>query len=565
MAKEIGRIDITEVTNRKTYLETKVWGNAYQHWDLVDRIVNQQTNVVRMRGASSYHSASPAAKIQTMVDTLITAEPVVKREPENDSETAKDSADRVERAMQKLLVLSARESIMPPQRIVGGNFARYGYAWQNLKINMDVFPPKPEKGRGLKKRTEKREKERLSVLPFRIEAGHPKWVLMPGYTKEPEFAIEIQPRPAFEVERQYDNYDAKGKTLEDVEVWLSWDKKWRGVFVDGQEILVVPNGWGFVPYVQGMAGFGYPSGVAMNYLMEDLAVGLLSRSIDALKVKDEMLTALHHLILRAAYPHLFTTEDVAYLTEALQGTIVQVSDVANLKWEEFPQVGNIFVQLLQAIEQDIAEGTFVGEVSGERTPGVNTALQHALILNAARLRFGEGVRQLNYMSASLLGMAAKVIETMGETVKIGGIIIGPDDIRGNYEFEVDYLQGDAESNLRKNDIGLRMWQAGAISQEDYLQEWAGVTDASGAIEKRRREELRKSEWAQGKVLQLASRLLAEKYPGIDQAVGEPGGNGTGEVEPLIEEGLPANPNQTIVQPGSAEEQEQVLRQMQEGG
>lgn len=586
------------ITNLRRELEDNQWSRAREAWREVEVILHHETQVEKITGDETYHSPKGNAKIQAMVDTIITSAPKITRNSKSTSEASIQRDDKLVKMAKALLVVSEHKGILPPFNQGAFNLASYGYTNMGLRINMKHFPQRAFAGKGKKKFLAQREKVRMQEEPFWIDCGHPSWVLLPPGEVEPPFALEIQVRKAYDVEREF-GVKLEGTTpWQDVEVLVYTSKEYRAVVMGAELGGVTENGWGFVPHVQGFAGFGFPrmvarggtstTGNSYGYRSEDLAVSLIRTAHDALRDRDTLMTALRRLAMKAAYQLEIVgggEDAVDIAVQRATGGIVQVNDVNNIKWEEIPEASRTFMEALRIIDGDIDDATFVGVVQGERTPGVTTASQHLAQLGAARLRFGTAMGKLNQMAEILLKQVLQVIEIADESAMIGGVLVEPEDIQGNYKFNVQFAEGDEESNLRKIDTGLRLFQAKAIGSRDLLQKWVGEEDVEQAMENLDTEETLRSPAIQERKLALVDAIIKGKYPEVvlpgeapkaPPPLGQGGmsGNGQMPVAPATAPGLGGmgvppvtqpNPLQEMVRPGSAEEKALAMSQLRQGG
>lgn len=559
-----------EIARRKKFYED-IWEEARAGWQTQDELYNLEYKVQRIEAASVYRPPTGPSKVDAMVDSLVTTDPVVTRKAKRPGEKHSANANKVEEWGQALLERANREEMTPPFKTMAKNFSLYGYAIGRTAWNDTAWTKKPRRVTDASQA--QFEAERATDFPFILEAPHPYRVLLPPSKKQPEMAIDVTLRLARDVKAQYPTWDdSGGDEWRSVEVIAHWDKLWQGVMIGDQSIKSVPNKWGFIPYCHAYAGFGHErikdwqakDTIKGGLHPEHLAQGLLAKSVDAIVAEAEYLTAVHHLAMSTVYRVGMTTEDAGDLAqkmaEAGLSGFVGVGSLDSFKYMDMPQINQWFFQQYQIVRGNIDQGTFVGEVSGERTAGVATAYQHALILGTAKLKFGLAIMQLNNMAGIMLGQCARMVDVLGERVTVGGITIGPDEIEKDFEFQVDFEASDESARLRKIETGLRMAAAQKISDETFRQEWAGITDDT---EEKRRiyiETAMKSPEIQQMIMDEVKRMWLEAHPAPKPIQIAPvGGNGGGAGAEVP--GATPTPEEQFVQPGSPEEQALVQQQM----
>jgi len=464
-----------------------------------------------------------------MVDTLVTREPHVRRRPVALGGNHDKLADKVEKWAEGLLRKAAADLFtIPPFRSAATGLSLLGYATGTVRWDEEAWPTEPERGRGYKSRRETYEQSKKRVFPFIIEFPHPSRVLIPHTDREPSLAIETLTMPKWEVDKLLGKEERSDDPFEQVQVvnyWESGFEDWRAMYADGEEIEVVRNELGFIPWTHAFSGFGAerttadyaslesPPGLSMGIKASDQAVGLFKGIEDSITFMDEMNSALRFVGMTAANPVRFTTEDgqelAQQLAEAGVGGVVELTSLSNVKWETPPPISNSLFQIMGNAAQDIDLGTFSGVVQGERTPGVGTATQHALMLGSARQRFEIPMSQLNYMAAQILSFCARMVVERGEPVTINGITCGPKDFEGFYDFEVNFMAMDEGSALRDRQQSMAEYEKGLEDFEGF-QRAKGVEDATGKRRKIFIDKALQSEQVMGPIIQAAVSAFQRK-------------------------------------------------------
>ena len=469
----------------------EVWRGAHKNWRDWEDVVNQKHKIRVVKPAEPRRLSFARSKIQSMVDTMVTNSPRVSRDPRAETQEAKAEADKVEKWGKGVLYrLAAVKGMVPPFKMAALYLALLGYSVMKARWDTHAWPQKPD-GRN-KAKLARWEEAIETAFPFILEVPHPARVLMPPFEREVSLAIESRTVSTLSLQEEFPllSVNQPRAMLEVVEYW---DKERRAVVADGQLVYEKANPFGFVPYTHAYAGFGWegspvytagstPADPSLGPSPEEYAQGLLSSSIDVIKSMDEWFSAMLALSLRTAYRSVFTTGDAEELArnfaEAGLGSVIEQGVNEEIKWEEPPRVDPWLFQVLGIAREDAEGGTYAGEVQGQKSPGVETATQHALMLGMARQKFGVPMEQLNYMANLVLGFCARMMIERGEKVNVGGVRVRAEDFRGNYDFKVDFLSLDEGALLRTKEGALRELQAGAIDFETY-QAVAGRTDVSG--------------------------------------------------------------------------------------
>lgn len=549
---------------------------AHQHWIRVDAFYAGE-NVLDDLGPliKPLRSSTAKAKVDAMFNSLVTRKPVVTRVAKRKGSPHEDNADLVEKWCTALLKQNDRRAAMPPFKMLSKHLTLYGYGVGKTLFNWAEWPDKP-KGRMSKRLQEAIEDwkaKRAAAVPFLLTAPHPTMVLLPPTGKQPDMAVEVMEQYAYQCQQDYPEWDSFNDPFELVEKVLFWDNEHRLVLVKGEEVVNTGNDWGFVPYVQGFGGFGQIRGQrtqdkSMGF--EDMAQGIISGVLELLHAESQELSAKHFLAMQMAQRVVYTPEDPKTLAQARAAATpagfvkLRTEAINAMKWEELPNMQPWIDRHEDVLKGLIDQGTFVGEVAGERTQGVATAYQHAMILGRARLAFDVAMMQLNSMAAIQLGQCLRMVDTIGEPVTVGGITIGPGQIEKDFVVDVDFEEGDEQARRTLFDEGLKAVGAGKISDQTFLQEYAAIPNATEELDRIIVEKMIASQEIQGMILSEVQRRWQEK------ATGGVAPSPAGAVLPPpspggpLPGGLPTTPVEQFAVPGSPEEQAMMMRQQAAG-
>jgi len=548
---------------RKEFLQ--LWNGAHTRWQEWEDFYEARHKIRYAVPAEVRKLAIGRAKINAMVDSLVTREPTVTRKPVGEGKEHEARADKVEKWATALLLRVAMggSTAIPPFRTAATYLALLGYAVGVIRWDEAAWEGKGKvaKGPGYKKRLELARTAKERVFPYIIEFPHPGRILLPPMEKRPSVGIETASMYGWQVEAMLGGVkpgavsDLHTGPYDLLEVVNYWDERKKGLFVAGQEVQVGENGLGKVPFAHAYTGYGFehsPIYGAMPVVQtggsvgglgprpEDYAIGLLAGVEDSIRGLDEFITAMGYLAQRAAYTQVYTKEDAEELARKMEqaglGGVVPVTDPEGIKFSEIPNVGGWMFQVAETHRRNIDEGTFQGVVQGDVDPRVKTATGMAMQLGSARMRFDMPMTQLNLMAEELLGIASEMGVLRGERVRIGEVTCGEEEFEGNYEFDVDFMAKDEGQKMRDKAQGMEEVAAGLLDFDGYQQDVAGRPDASGIRRKIFIDRARLSEQVQGAVIQAAvgmfQQKLAEKKakegtppatPAPSPFVGQPGG------------------------------------------
>jgi len=534
-------VDIV-IARRRNLLEE--WSPAHANWKLWEQYFNKKHPIRMVAPAVPRRLATGRSKVMSMVDTMVATNPHIERKPRKEGGDAQAKADKLEKWAEGVIrKVTAESLVIPPFRLGAENLALYGYTVSVVRWD-----------------------EQNPDFPFVIDFPHPKRVLLPPMERHPSMAIETMTMYAYQVERMLDKESLPDlHTRSDfdlLQVVSSWDNDWQMLMVEGVEVYTKPNGFGFVPYGHGYAGKGHEMspdyqdsaiGGTIGARPEDLAIGVLSSVLDSITTMDEYYTAMLALALKSIYKHYVTTEDAEetarQINEAGLAGVVQITPGGMLEWERSPDVQPFVNLVSQLARSDIDQGTFAGEVQGQRSPGVETATQHAMLLGTARMGFELPIAQLNYLAQDALGFCGRMMVARDESVKVDNINVSPSEFEEDYYFTVDFTQKDEAQILRAKESGMREVQAGLLDFDTYQQENAGRQDATSIRRKTWRDKIMKSDILLETVTEAADAAFRRKH-GLPP-----------KQQPQEQPAAPAEQEPYVPQPGGAVQAEQQYQGM----
>ena len=556
--------------NRASLQES--WSNAHHNWEDTENFLEKKHQIMHNGALGPWKLATSRSKVFAMADTLVTSSPTVVREPRKEGNAHEERNTRVTLWAESLLAqASVMGQVMPPFRAAGVNLSTYGYAAMVTRWDDTIWPHALEKG-ATKEEEAEYELKRSRAFPFIIEAPHPGRILLPPMERRPSVAIESLTMYGWQL-RGMNEAIAKnvhGDDFQIHEVVLYTNDEWEAMVINNEIADVRENTLGIIPYTHAFAGLGYEHSPmyavggsttsTLGPLPEHLAVGIIDAVKGSLVVQDEMHTAIRAMMMRMSAAHIFYSGDVDEMAENLKiaglGGVIPKDFNAELAWEQFPQMNDAMFNVLDMARRDIDEATFATVVQGIRSPGVDTASQHAMQLSAARQKFGIPMLQLATMGADTLGFCSRMVEDKDVSITIGGHTVKGADFEKDYHYVVDFLAQDEASQLRNQEIGARLVQQGLKSKETFHQEDTNMRDHPAEQRRITTEQIMASPQINDQIIQAAlagfnNRLAAEGQP-VPPPQAPQGQQGPPQMGP--------SPNGAINQPGGVNELQQSLAQ-----
>lgn len=482
----MAKITIDTILNRRKELR-EIWEPSFKKWKEMESYYDQTHTISYKSPAEPLKMPWARAKVQNMVDTLVTFSPKVHREPVKEGQAHTEKANKVEKWGQGVLrQVAVKNSALPPFRGAAIYITLLGDCKGVARLDYEVWDEDPSK-RVLKK------------FPFVIEFPHPARILVPPFERIPTMVIESSSIYQWQLKRQYPKLRTQDKNDFDLmEMLTYWDDEWVGVVVDGEKVEIRKNGFPLIPYVHAFSGKGFER--SPNYdaasskespnlgpRAQDLAEGLLAGLESTIKAADTHVTAMTYLARRMAYQTRYIAGDAEAIgkaeEEAGAGGLVSIGDSAKditdiIRWEDVPNVSPFINQPLEMYKQIMDVTTFPDALGGIVPPNITTASGQAIQLGSIGKRFGMSMEQLNYIAGLLLGYCARMITERGESVTIDGITCSGDDFEGNYDFEVNFWAKDEGERMRLINTGLQMLKEGAIDERTFLEKYAGEEDST---------------------------------------------------------------------------------------
>lgn len=483
---------------RRELLET-VWLKAHQNWRKSREYFDRKHKIkVGAPDAEKLLLGLARSKVLSMADTLVTDNPLVERKAKASKESQRQKDEDELWGQGGLRELCLPLGLQPPFKTAGAHIALYGYVVAGLRWNEARWGTMPEDTAS--REAEQLRKRRRSIFPFELVVPHPARILMPPFERQPSFAIETGTYTVAQAKRDYPQLASKlrGKDFEFVELVIFQSNDDFAVLCAGEMGFKRLNMLGFTPYLQAfnsrglegaptysVGGGNIPTEAGAN--PADFAVGLLDHALSSINGLDTIATGVLHQTMSTLYRKTYVSgpdaQSVAeQMEDAQTGAIITMPNTDRpidqvISQEKPAMIDPQAWEIIQLFRQDIGESTYGGEVQGRRSPGVDTATQHAIMLGMSRQGFDVAVQQLNFLGAKVLEYMGRMIEARQETVWVDHIAMTGNKLEGDHNWVVNFNKDDEATLLRRGAEGREERKLGLIDFRGY-QEMKGRGDAA---------------------------------------------------------------------------------------
>lgn len=522
----------------------EIWQSAHANWRLIDSYYQRTFDVFDKgvpgaTGRSVYRPSTPTSVLNHAVDNQLALNPRFHREPEDDSSEEQARADRVEKALAKVVNDAASKETFIPWKLLGRYMFGYGYG----QIEGPYWSP-----RGRPRKPKSREGEDTELFearmarwrnqkegwnPIKIRIPHPTTILVDPVEAHPRVAIktvdmyaeDLRERSAeragkLENARAFDQEETIGP-FDKIKLLEGWTEAYHTVKVSAGQGLTLGNEdayWVernprlFVPVVHGFAGFGMPPGNdPLNPLY--MAQGILGPILDSLKVQAQSESAKHQLLMAAAYLPWMTELDPAEIANAIaQGQMVQVPGKESIWPMPGREVTSWMFRIGEEVGVDIEAGTYSRALAGMREPGVSTVGQTAILTTIAQRIGAALLKQMETMVKIMCQRVLQMVDMKGQAIGVDGVVLTPEDINHNYNIDVTFEAIDPVLQLQQREVGLREVIAGVISPRTHRELNIRMEDETTEADRLLEHELEQ-------IPEVKSALLRSKAKelGIEQA------------------------------------------------
>ena len=492
------------------------------------------------------------AMVDVPADHIVTSHPVAVVEPRKLGEKYEKQADTLQKFYQGWLDYIAQES---PNPLTEANKKLWVRGESFFKVVYDPGPwgEEHEKREGESRadfdaRREQWELDCLDHFPLILQSPDPMTLYTPVAHDRgrPKYAFQVYMKTVEELEESLESHRWRWantkhlKSSSSVEWAECWFADWRCFLADGQPVLpgeVQRNILSFVPFVHMYSGLGLTSPLGER---ERLARSVLYPARSLLTTEQRGFSQLDSIISQWAYPKVRVRNremgvevDMAEVKAQLSTGMAPAGIIDESKYEVIFEPGTppppaLFQHILN-LSGMLQQMGSVAVLRGVPPAGISAGYPMALLVGQARLKYGEGMRSLTAGLSRALGMGAMIVErvmrqaltlrtevTEGRTARRIEHTIKPEDINGYYQVKVKLESEAPEARDARIMLGLRLRQAGEISQETALEDFYGIQGAYDEMVRIAAEKLVQ----QNPVLQQARAVRALKTMGLEKELAE---------------------------------------------
>ena len=511
------KLTVSDIIRIAETRENDTFGQLRRQQQIDDKFYELEYEVGIKAPYKVVRTDSARSRVDSLVDHIVTNNPIVSVAPRAQKEKYIKQADKMEKWYQGWVQKIIAQNPNPLRENAKKMGVRGEIFWKVLHVKPLGKPERrdSETSETFEERMELWEIQRLETFPLRLMVPdpmtcYPHPVEVDG---RPVDMIEIFDRTIEEIREIYPEWTnpqhkKPGDTVKWIEFWgVDYEdpkkpKQVRCFIADNTPVLkgeIQTNIYGFVPYRHAYSGFGMTGG---KYDPEKVARSILYGVRNLIQQEARNLSYIDSQIAIYSHPRVITNlsqEKVGQIdlspgvTMFLpDGTVYGApSDGRNfltLTSGEAPpsEVFQHFQQMRALIEAGSP-----GVIRGEVPRGVDVGYLAAIAVGQARLKFGGPLDGMETSFANILGDGARLVETViKEPVSVHGTAegknietIAPDDINGYYRCRVRLESQDPENNDRRAALGDKLWNGGqgSISWRRNLEEYQGVADATGEM------------------------------------------------------------------------------------
>jgi len=477
-------MEINEIIELKNHLRDDTFGALRGQIDTLTNYYEQRMSLGKMpKDIEVYRSPKLRAQVDTAVDHIMALGERVTVPYWSEAEEEKNKAAKFERfgiaTLQWINQHFRTKRNCIKHGILYGMFARKG------PIYLPRLAPtktKGEKPSDYQEKIKDFEKELEITFPFHFKSAHPRNIYF-DISDPPQYIIEFFSRTAISFKETWPEWNmGDSKPYDIVEGWEFWSPKQRAFFIADENILNVPNVYGFIPYSLGFAGFGTESSEGK---IEDLVVSMIAPALSAYKMESRMKTAISAGLEYGVYGRPTTSlppGDDFKLANA-PGEISTIPDVYKFRNEVPPQVTPDAYRWLGLIDND-EQTVMPNALQGTFAQGVTSGYMGAIGVGQARLRLDALKGEWENTSAAMLDRLLLLIKNVvRESVGLFAVLpegksmqtIRPTEINPRlHHFSVKLDAESPEDRDRRIMLGVRLFMSKALSWETICKEYFNI-------------------------------------------------------------------------------------------
>ena len=373
---------------------------------------------------------------------------------------------------------------------------------------------KGESGEDFEKRHQRWEMDCASVFPIDFKSPDAMNIYPSLRGTIPRDVVVTYNRSAGEVKEQYPAWrNPKNKKSQTPVQWVEyWDKDWRAYFVDWEPVLtsaffpdgILPNQWGFVPFVHIFSGFGVEDASGKPETLARSALYPYRSLITALQRAESFMDS--DVALYSHRTGVVSTDasgpeaEMAAQRYASQITVapgrvrVETPDGPKFAFDSPIEINQALFAHSANLQGLIEQRTHISLLSGYAPRGVTSGIQQGMALGWARADYEDAICSLEKGLSVAAGMVLRLIEMVlkkpvtiratvveGKAVMRKDIVLKPEEIDGNYTVNMRFRAEDKAAADVKKMTGLRALQQGLLSHRTVLGDFWDVDDPEAEL------------------------------------------------------------------------------------
>ena len=472
---------LDQINARVEYVE-EYYQEAHNQFDLDRTYLDRAFPIDVPKDVKAYYPPTAQIALDTGREHVPTNNPRIFVPKASDKPSAQEHKETLRKFYLGLLNRIVSESAISPLDVTVQDLFM-----TNTGVLKILYAPVKAKADG----SDEYETIKRNALPIRI-LSVPARNFYPDPSDVPEYVIEIYERSAAEIKAKYPNWErpknASGEYLKTVK-WVEYhDAQYRCYLAAGEPILkqgVEKHGYGFIPYAWGFAGFGMET---PDKDFSKRAQGII-RPLRKMLEEEAYLWSVNHEINKSlAWPttYIIGAENLPEL-EKKPGKIIPLPGNAKIHTDEPGALASGVLQELQMVRNEIFDKTAPRSIRGLPETGVRSGYDRSLMVMEARLRYGSVNTALGRITATILGHAARLLETKikDDGITIWGrepdrgefeMVVKGSAVKGHYICYVEFAPAEVEDEYRRANTGAILRERGIISKTRAQEKYAGIID-----------------------------------------------------------------------------------------
>lgn len=537
---------------------------AKRMWDIVNRRYQPFSDPPDGKRFKMIRPGTGGAKVHRTAASIVSDRPIVRYPAMNKTNSAQDTADRMEKWGQAFLAEMSSSQMQPPMETAAKNAMMGMWVLEGPYFHFDRWPDHPTKA-GKTRREYENEMHRYHVtqaenFAFQVESIDPTQVVFDETSpNNPEWVVkryEMNKRKFSTMWPQTFNNPKSKSDYQNVEVTIYTSSNWRMVIGDGEMVSwveeatgdrvkgAIENIYGYAPFQFGFGPWSWLGGKP-----EDMSRGMLffiedelmeESRIRSIKSWQAQLYGLTPLV--SDDPDKTISELSAGIGAVLSAKGPDINKTAPRPMElpEPPRWLDRYEADLKSIQ---ADNTFSPAVEGFREEGMTSGTMSGVHLGEARQLFKPVTTRLSQQASTLLNRAASIMEHLVEEPvslwldRPDGrevITIKPDEWKGAYHFKVDLEPVDPTRDDRRGMLGLNYYTQQLLDPWTVLEDFLKVENADDVIKRIMKWKVMQSPEMMQIYAKIASEeigiddvmaALAEQEAGVDQDGPDAGNSG----------------------------------------